>query len=795
MKTTFLAALLCLLLPTFALAQTGVIQGRIYNSINNQPLEFATVGVPGTSVGTTTDLDGNYKLENLEPGLYNLMVTYVGFQSKNVYEIQVTNGKPATIDIAMEESAMQIEEIVVKAEAFNKSIESPVSLRTIGVAEIQRNPGGGRDISKVIQSLPGVTSTVSFRNDLIIRGGAPNENRFYLDDVEVPNINHFATQGASGGPVGLINVDFIREVDFYSGAFPASRGNALSSVFDFKQKDGRSDRIGFTATVGASDAGITLEGPITEKTTFLLSARQSYLQFLFKALELPFLPTYNDFQAKVKWKLDQKNEFTFLGLGAIDNFALNLEANETEDQRYLLDNLPVNEQWNYTTGIVYKRYLDNGFLTFVASRNMLNNTAQKYEDNDESDPNKLVLDYASQEVENKFRAEHTMLKKGYRLNYGVGYEFVKYNNRTFNKVSVPGIPDPITVDYSSAFNMQKYGLFAQVSHKYFNDRLALSLGVRADGTNYSNEMSNPFKQLSPRFSAAYAINDIVSLNFNSGLYYQLPAYTVLGYQENGELVAAQNDIEYIRNAHVVGGVEFNTEKDSKITVEGYYKRYWNYPFDLRDSISLANLGGDFGVVGNGPNTSYGGGQVYGMEFLFQQKLFKGYYGIVAYTLGWSRFEDKNLDLKPSAWDSRHIISMTGGKKFNKNWEVGLNWRFQSSLPYTPYDIERSSLTSVWDVTGIGLPDYDRLNSERNPSTHSLDVRVDKKWFFKKWSFNIYLDLENVYNNQAISQILVLDRDVDGNAQIDPNDASRYLLKQIDNPNGNLLPTLGVIVEF
>ena len=229
------------------------------------------------------------------------------------------------------------------------------------MTEIKRRPGGNRDISRVIQSLPGVTSTASFRNDLIIRGGSPNENRFYLDDVEVPNINHFATQGASGGPAGIINVDFIREVDFYSGAFPANRGNSLSSVFQFKQKDGRSDRLGMTATVGATDIGVSLEGPIGEKTTFLFSARRSYLQFVFEAIGLPFLPIYNDFQAKVKYKPNNKEEWTFIGLGAIDNFELNLDADPTESNQFILENIPVNNQWNYTNGIVYKRFNDTGF--------------------------------------------------------------------------------------------------------------------------------------------------------------------------------------------------------------------------------------------------------------------------------------------------------------------------------------------------------------------------------------------------------------------------------------------------
>jgi len=185
---------------------------------------------------------------------------------------------PAELNVGMEELSTELQEVTVKSDAFDKSDESPVSLRTIGVNEIQRNPGGNRDISRVIQSLPGVSYTVSFRNDVIIRGGAPNENRFYLDDVEVPVINHFSTQGSSGGPVGMINVDFIKQVEFYSGAFPSNKGTGLSSLFEFKQKDGRSDRVGFTATVGSSDLSLTLEGPIGSKSNFIFSVRRSYLQ-------------------------------------------------------------------------------------------------------------------------------------------------------------------------------------------------------------------------------------------------------------------------------------------------------------------------------------------------------------------------------------------------------------------------------------------------------------------------------------------------------------------------------------
>lgn len=800
---------LCLLLGCFFLslnAQSGIIKGKITNTINNEPIGFATVYVLDVDKGTTSDIDGNYEITDLKPGLYSIRVTYIGFDEKTEYEIQVFNNKPALVDFKLVEAAQDLEEVVVKASPFKRTEESPVSLRSIGIAEIQRNPGGGRDISLVVQQLPGVTSSTSFRNDLIIRGGAPNENRFYLDEVEVPTINHFATQGSSGGPVGMINVNFIREVDFYSGAFPANRGNALSSVFGFKLREGRDDRLGASFTVGSSDLNLTLEGPIGEKTTFLASARQSYLGFLFKVLELPFLPTYNDFQVKLKHKFDQKNELTFIGLGAIDQFKLNLDANETEEQQYLLNVLPVSPQWNYTNGLIYKHYNDSGYYTFVASRNMLNNRSYKYANNDETSADNLLLDYTSQEIENKLRVEHTIRTKGHKINYGLNYEFAKYNNKTFQKRYING--EQLTINAASEFNMNKYGFFGQISRKYLNEKLVLSLGLRADANDYSDEMSNPLKQLSPRLSAAYALSDRFFLNFNTGRYYQLPPYTLLGYQENDRLVNKDNNIKYLTNDQVVAGVEWNTASASKFTIEGYYKKYKDYPFLLRDSITLANLGADFGVIGNEPAISRSEGKAYGIEFLFQQRFFKGFYGIASYTLGWTEFEDKNNVYIPSSWDARHIANLTIGKKFTKGFlrdvEIGMAYRYQSGLPRTPFS-DASALVLNWDISGTGILDYNRLNTLRNGAVNSVDLRVDKKWYFSKWSLNLYLDLQNLNGNYVSSPTLLLDRPLDennrpiGEGRIVNFDASideqRYLLKEVDTGSGSVLSTIGIVVEL
>lgn len=271
-------------------SQECTIKGTITDISNNNPIAYATVQILNTKIGTNSSESGDFEINGLTPGVYSLKISFLGYKELVLSEIAVSNIKAFEVFIQLEAASENLTEIVIKSSPFKTKEESPISLRSIGVTEIARSPGSNRDISKVVKALPGVTRTVSFRNDLIIRGGAPNENRFYVDEVEVPNINHFATQGSTGGPVGMINVTFLREVDFYSGAFPASKGNALSSIFDFKMRNGRSDHLGGTLTVGSSDVGITLEGPIKEKQLISLLPEDPIYSFYLKLLNFHSFP-------------------------------------------------------------------------------------------------------------------------------------------------------------------------------------------------------------------------------------------------------------------------------------------------------------------------------------------------------------------------------------------------------------------------------------------------------------------------------------------------------------------------
>ncbi len=788
-----------LVLPVFfslsAQQNSGIIKGRVYNATTNEGIPFATVQIWGTTSGAITDNEGNYTFTGVKPGYVEIRASSIGYKPYLSGAVMVTNSNHVFLDLPLEEADISLGEVVVKASPFTKKIEIPVSVRIIGIDEIERNPGGNRDISKVIQSFPGVASTPAFRNDVIVRGGGPNENRFYIDNIEIPYLNHFSTQGASGGPIGILNVDFVQSVDFISGAFPASKGNALSSVLNFTFVDGNREHMKYRLTLGASDLGITADGPAGERSSFLVSLRRSYLQFLFSALDLPFLPAYTDFQYKYRFRIDEKNELIFLGLGAKDDFSLNLKANETEYQRYLLDYIPVQEQYSYMTGVVYKHYRSNGYDTWVLSRNYLNNSQYKYRDNIETEGNK-ILDYLSGEGETKARYERIITSAGgFRVNYGAGYEYAHYRNSTYRLLFSNGAESAL--DYDTNLKFGKYSIFGQLSRSFLDQRLSLSMGLRTDMASYSASMKNPLNQVSPRLSASFALSQKFNLNFNTGRFYQLPPYTALGYADaSGRYVNRDNNLKYIRADHFVTGLEYLPVENIQFSMEGFLKSYRNYPFSVRDGVPLSSKSADYGIFGDEELLSKSEGRAYGVELLGRLREFRGTNLVFSYTYVRSEFRGSSGEWIPSSWDNRHLFNLTATKNLGRNWELGVKWRFVGGAPYTPFDLDRSSLKAAWDLQGRGYPDYTRFNTERLKSFHQLDIRIDKQYFFKGWSLMFYADVQNVYNHKADQpSILVRDTDGTGVPLSDPADPSRYLLKFLESESGTILPTVGIIIDL
>ena len=790
MKKNVLFLLLLGLLTTVSAQPTHRIKGTVIDKASRQPLEFINVLVLGLGRGGVTDAEGHFNIGEVPPGIYRLQASAVGYKTILTPEYIVST-KDLTIQIETEENLTELEGVTVTASPFRRDPESPVGLRIIGLQEIEKSPGANRDISRIVQSYPGVAfSPAGYRNDLIVRGGSPSENRFYLDGVEIPNINHFSTQGASGGPVGIINADLIREVNFYTGAFPTDRGNAMSSVLDFKLRDGDMERNSSKATLGASEVSLASNGHIGKKTSYLVSVRQSYLQFLFDMLGLPFLPTFTDAQFKLKTRFNANNELTILGLGGIDNMKLNTKL-DGEKAEYILSYLPKIQQETFTLGAVYRHYAGIHVQSVVVSHSYLNNRNTKYLNNDESSADNLSLKLRSVEQETKFRIENTSTFGNWKINFGANLDYSQYTNTTFQRVY---IDEGRTFDYHTYLGMWRWGIFGTINYATTDERFTASLGVRTDANNFSSGMKGMGDQLSPRLSLSYRLTDGLYLSGNAGLYYQLPPYTGLGFKDNNG-AWVNKYLRYMSVSQESLGLSWHPGNTFELSAEGFYKQYDKIPFSIADGIPLACKGNDYGVIGNEALSSTAQGRAYGIEILMKWLIAKKLNLASSFTLFKSEYRNnKQSEYIASAWDNRYIFNMSGTYNFPHNWSLGMKISCIGGAPYTPYDVEKSSLVTAWNAQGRPYYDYTKYNTGRLPAFGQLDVRVDKTFYLKRCMLGFYIDLQNVTNSKFKQPDILMSTGVIENPSA-PMAEQRYKMKYITQKSGTLMPTLGITFEY
>ena len=790
MKKNVLLLLLLGLLTTVSAQPTHRIKGTVIDKASRQPLEFINVLVLGLGRGGVTDAEGHFNIGEVPPGIYSLQASAVGYKTILTPEYIVST-KDLTIQIETEENLTELEGVTVTASPFRRDPESPVGLRIIGLQEIEKSPGANRDISRIVQSYPGVAfSPAGYRNDLIVRGGSPSENRFYLDGVEIPNINHFSTQGASGGPVGIINADLIREVNFYTGAFPTDRGNAMSSVLDFKLRDGDMERNSLKATLGASEVSLASNGHIGKKTSYLVSVRQSYLQFLFDMLGLPFLPTFTDAQFKLKTRFNANNELTILGLGGIDNMKLNTKL-DGEKAEYILSYLPKIQQETFTLGAVYRHYAGIHVQSVVVSYSYLNNRNTKYLNNDESSADNLSLKLRPVEQETKFRIENTSTFGNWKINFGANLDYSQYTNTTFQRVY---IDEGRTFDYHTYLGMWRWGIFGTINYATTDERFTASLGVRTDANNFSSGMKGMGDQLSPRLSLSYRLTDGLYLSGNAGLYYQLPPYTGLGFKDNNG-AWVNKYLRYMSVSQESLGLSWHPGNTFELSAEGFYKQYDKIPFSIADGIPLACKGNDYGVIGNEALSSTAQGRAYGIEILMKWLIAKKLNLASSFTLFKSEYRNnKQSEYIASAWDNRYIFNMSGTYNFPHNWSLGMKISCIGGAPYTPYDVEKSSLVTAWNAQGRPYYDYTKYNTGRLPAFGQLDVRVDKTFYLKRCMLGFYIDLQNVTNSKFKQPDILMSTGVIENPSA-PMAEQRYKMKYITQKSGTLMPTLGITFEY
>ena len=775
----------CLLIISLKLQSQnlGTISGKIFSNETGLILEGATIQIENSNFFSITDENGYFQINNVPTSSYNITASFVGYKSLTLYNVIIKSVGNQSLQFSLDQSTEILDEVVVVQSPFKTSLETPLSTQTFSAIEIETYPGGNNDITRVIQSLPGISPSVGgFRNDIIIRGGGPNETVYYLDGIEIPNINHFSTQGSSGGPVGLINVSFIKDVTLSTSSFGAEYDNALSGVLSFEQKEANIERISGNFRIGSSEAGLTFEGPINifnnKETSFIFSVRRSYLQFIFKAFGFSFLPDYWDYQMKIKHKIDDYNYLNFIGIGSIDELTVN-ESNEFNfENESTIEQIPIINQRSRTFGLSWKRIFKNksGFFNLSISNNMLENNFERFQNNlSRVDPTFINI---SNEEETKIRFISTKNLKKFKFSYGGNFQLSDYINKyEYNYYNIY---------YNTKINFIKYGLFIKGSGLFLDDKLGISLGFRVDQDNFT--LNNDFfENFSPRLALSFIISEDNKwkLNFSSGRYFKIPTYTSLGFKNLNNIFLNKTS-KYTMSDHIVGGIEFNWSESSRLTLELFNKKYNNYPVSVLDGVSLANKGGAFEFLGNEDILTIGKGKSYGLEFLYQQKLKNNFYGILSYTLFYSKFSGLDKVYFPSVWDNRHILSFTGGYKLKKNWELSSKIRYTGKTPYAPVDIF-SSVKSYPEI----IFDYSKLGNYYLTEFTKLDIRIDKRWNFKSTSMNFYIDIENLLMNEIpIPPEYGLERDQNQNI-VNP----RNLIEVISDNRNSIIPSIGFVFDF
>jgi len=757
-KLLLISEIILLSNSLFAQDLTGYIYGKVYDASTKQAIPFANVIVIGTNNGAATDENGYFKITDLPVNTYQVRASVVGFNPQTKTDVVVQTSKPAEIYFELVPQAIELQGVTVTSDYFRKDPLEVNSIRSFSYEEIRRSPGGFEDVIRALSVLPGVAQADGGRNDLIIRGGAPSENLYLIDGIEVPNINHFGTQGATGGPLSYVNLDFVRETSFSTGGFSALYGDKLSSVLDIKLRDGREDRFGGKATISASQFGLNLEGPITEKSNFIFSARRSYLDFIFKAADFSFVPEYYDVLLKADFNPHSQDAFSFLFISAFDNVKF---FNDTPEQQVDNSRILGTDQIQYVAGFTYRHLFTDGFLNIALSRNYVD-----YDSRQQDSLLNPIFTNKSKEEENTLRADLVFkLSKSSELNIGGTAKLIEADYDILFPTFVTTFGDtlPIT-DLTTSNNYTKFGIYTNYNTVLFN-RLTTNLGIRSEiFTALNNKV-----YFSPRLSLSYALTDLTNINFSTGVYHQSPSYIWL------EAFESNHDLKMIQVNQYVLGFDQRISADALLKVEAFYKDYDNYPTStVRPYLVLANTGAgfsgsddNFASFGLEPLVDAGFGKARGIELSVQKKLSDiPYYGIFSFTYSQADYTSLDGIERPGSYDQNWLLSISGGYKFNEFWEFSSKFRFASGKPYTPFNDDGTQ----------NVADY---NTHRLKSSHSLDVRVDKRWYFTGWTLITYIDIQNIYNQENQSGV-----------RWDPQTMS------VDESSSiGILPTIGVSAEF
>jgi len=759
-----LLALLALPLATALAQPSGTITGTVVATGTEQPIAGAQLVVEGADRRAVADDQGRFVILGVAPGVWRLQVRAIGYRPVIIPDVVVGSGKPTTLAIRLLPAPIDVAAVEVRAAYFTPAVEGTTSTQTLTAEAIRRAPGVQEDVVRAVALLPGVGVTQPGRNDLVVRGGAPFENLFLVDGIEVPNINHFGTQGSTGGPLSLINVDAVEQASFSAGGFAAKYGDRTASVTSITLREGNRRQFGGEFTLSATGGFAVAEGPLGERGSFYVSARRSYLDLLFKAAGFGFVPAYSDLQVKAVQDLGSRDKLSFLFIGADGTVTF---FNDDEDQRYDNSRVAAPTQQQYFSGITWRRLVPRGIFDLTLGRTW---TSFQTIQNDSLNPPSTIFRAFSTEGEQSLRADLT-LQASTRTELNVGAVARYASDLSYDlllpgplRTDATGTPQPLSVDTS--FTADRQALYGSIAYQV-TPKLRATLGLRGDRYGFLEGTM----RASPRLGLRYALNDRTALTASAGRYWQTPSFIwLVGDPSNAQL-------DPFRADQAVAGVEHLLRDDVKLQFEVYAKGYAQYPRRLfRPQAVLSPSGFDdvtsdipFGLE---PLAATAKGRSIGAELFVQKQLSEiPLFGLASVSVARTSFDGADGVARPGSFDTRAIGNAVLGWRPNAKWELSGKFRIASGLPTTPF------ITTGADA---GRQDFSQWNEgERLPVFHALDVRVDRRWSLRSVQLVGYLDIQNVYGRENVSGL-----------QWDQRE--RTVLR---NTSIGLLPSIGFSIDF
>jgi hypothetical protein len=708
----------------------GSIVGRVVSSLTNLGIPEARIEIVGGNRVVLAGESGNYRVDSIPVGNWPVRVSAIGFEPLLLADVLVGSGKPVELDLRLLPAVVRLQDISVEVPYFAPGIESNTSTESLSADEVRTAPGVLEDVVRAVALFPGVAVTTGGRNDLAVRGGAPYENLFVVDGLEVPNINHFGTQGSTGGTTSIIASDLIREATFSSGGFGVQYGDRTASLTSLSIREGNRERLAGEVNLSATGFGAIGEGPLGKNGSFLVSVRRSYLDLVFRLLDFSFIPGYWDAQFKLTQRFGNRHSLSLLAGGTLDQVTLN-EA--TADDRVENSLFASPDQKSYFTGITWSYALSRGLLSVTLGRTWTRFTTSQVD-------TLLVPVYLnrSEEADNSFRAQVTwefrhglQVTAGNSLRYAdqLQYEVLlagEYRTDSLNQ------PRPLAVD--TAFTALRNATYAQAAWQVGN--LQLTAGLRGEWYGFLDAY-----RLAPRLGASIAVGRSGSINVSVGRYYQAPQFIwLVGDPQNVDR------LEPIRADVAIVGYDRLLRSDLKARVEVYYRVYGDYAARLFRPQAVLQPSGFDDVTSDIPSgleplESIGTGRSYGAELLLQKRFSTiPLYGLMSITFNRSQFAGLDSVYYTGGFETRFVGNLLAGWRFNPQWEVSGKFRVATGMPYTPF-AEFGPLQ--------GERDFNRYNQLNLSTFSALDVRVDRRWAFRSVQLDVYIDIQNLLGRRNV----------------------------------------------